>query len=376
MAGQGNVHGIVIGIDDYETFGVLRGCENDAMAFACRLERLQGVGHLEFLYQNTGYNRSKTPTRSHILAALHRVVGRVEEDDYLMFYFAGHGIHDATDGHCLLPIDGLKDEPVGTGLLVDDIVHRLQSSRCRNVILFIDACRNFTDRRGDQEEAPGFSHAALQLPGVLTFSACMLDQVSMEFAFDKQSSKGLFTHALLEAWESQQSGLSFLRLYDATKNQMEKLITEHGIHSEQRCSLAADPMEKTAILVPRWVDSPEPTGTVTVVFPQDNTIAATVTEVRGHFSGEFSAWRDRKAWVNLLDANGNRFLQQPALEFKEDGTWSQNNISVGDQIIALEILSVTDFGHKKFEQMVEEHSFGAFRDVPEGTVGLARIRLA
>jgi formylglycine-generating enzyme required for sulfatase activity len=157
-ASAGNRLALVIGINDYEAWPKLEKAIPDAQRAAKELEA-----------QDLGFNAelldSKEKTsRASILAAWQRLLRRIEHDDVVLFYFAGHGIELA--GHnFLIASDNKYDtndaEQVKAGAL--DFQAMLSELSMRQAetdaiaIFIIDACREnpFQGKNASTEVSAG-----------------------------------------------------------------------------------------------------------------------------------------------------------------------------------------------------------------------------
>lgn len=374
-------HGIIIGIDQYEIIGSLKGCVNDAMSFDARLGRIskEYLGTIIPLYVNEGYHKQYTPTKSHILAAIQQLKElQIHKDDYIFFFYAGHGLHSEDLGHVILPIDFVPGLISETGLSINFLGDQLRTLGSKNIILILDACRkiHYRKERFEQKGFDKFSKAGIasELNGILTFLSCMMDQYSVEYGTTHP--KGLFTYSLLKSWSPDKEDLSFLDLYRKTKAEMASIINAEFLRNNQECSMLAEPIEKADIFIPKW-ESPTPIGrnTLSISYPIPLTVSKTVNRCQGSYEGEYKDWKNKHIWINLLDQNGNRYLQQPKLTLHRDGSWAQENINVGDNIEYLEVLEADDLGNKYFENKVVNKQYGAFNN-PPGIYRLAIVRLS
>ncbi len=65
--------------------------------------------------------------------------GLIQPDDLVIFYFSGHGIRDNKD--YLLPIEATPHNLKKTAIEFEEVLSLLTDSSCKNVVMFIDACR-------------------------------------------------------------------------------------------------------------------------------------------------------------------------------------------------------------------------------------------
>ena len=149
-------HAFLIGINDYEEVSPLSTAINDANAIAEQLENFHG-------YQVHGPLLNST--KKDILKLLHEDLPElVNEDDRMLFYFAGHGIaldsDDDPKGY-LVPVDAI---PGDTSTLVSmDVLHKaITSLPCKHGILIMDCCF-----AGAFKWSTGFRDVVFDLPGII-----------------------------------------------------------------------------------------------------------------------------------------------------------------------------------------------------------------
>src|SRR5204862_2323562 len=82
------------------------------------------------------------PDRDSIRIALNKLrsSGKIEPDDLLLFYFAGHGINEGRKDY-LLPIGAHPDLVKDLGIPVQVVIDELKRFNCTHTVTFIDACR-------------------------------------------------------------------------------------------------------------------------------------------------------------------------------------------------------------------------------------------
>jgi hypothetical protein len=118
----------------------------------------------------------------------------VKEDDLLLFYFTGHGFREDKD--YLLPQRASLNNPRKTGIAVEDVIAELLRSKCKNIVMFLDACRS--PMRG-AKGAKGIGEQSADLMEkneVLCFFSCYPEEQSWEIEELQHSS---FTYCVLEA---------------------------------------------------------------------------------------------------------------------------------------------------------------------------------
>src|SRR5207248_1520820 len=87
----------------------------------------------------------------------------------LVFYFSGHGMsHNGKD--YLLPIKASPYALSETGIKVETLVEKLAATGCKNIVMFIDACREATD--GAKSIGLEDTRNAVERAGIVTFFSC------------------------------------------------------------------------------------------------------------------------------------------------------------------------------------------------------------
>lgn len=134
----GKYHALVIGANNYTSLPKLRSAINDAKAVATVLEELYGF-EVETLID---------PTRREIVVALDRLRQRLDIDDNLLIYYAGHGILDHAAGRGFwLPVDA-SDETMVDWVSTATITDTLRAAIAKHVMLVVDSCYSGSLTRG------------------------------------------------------------------------------------------------------------------------------------------------------------------------------------------------------------------------------------
>jgi Caspase domain len=202
----GKRYALVIGVDDYSpgsggASNPLRFATRDAEALARALAR-GGIG-VDGLTVLTAGNA----TREAVLAALRALRTRVQDEDSLVVFFAGHGSAGiADDGRphfFLVPHDGRLDELAKTALMDDVLEELVGQIPARQVVVLLDTC--YAGGGGGVIRARGLTSNATAAPGArslveatagrVVISAARPDQLAFE---DDQRRGGLFTSFVLE----------------------------------------------------------------------------------------------------------------------------------------------------------------------------------
>ncbi len=81
--------------------------------------------------------------------------------------------------------------------------------------------------------------------------------------------------------------------------------------------------------------------------------------IEGRWSGKLCAVR-----VILEDSYRQYYVQDPDVRLLPDGTWLATNVIPGQGIIYIHFVALGAEGKRRFEQMIEQRDFGAFREMP------------
>lgn len=120
-------------------------------------------------------------------------------DARIIFYYAGHGIPDESDGSSyLLPADGFAAD-VNSGYRLSTLYSQLSDMPSRSAVVFMDACFSGAKRDGGiLASARGVAiKAKKETPsnGMVVFSAAQSDETAYPYA---EQSHGMFTYFLLK----------------------------------------------------------------------------------------------------------------------------------------------------------------------------------
>jgi len=127
---------LAVGIGDYDEVPDVPFADRSAELFAETFRKLLGVPK-----DNTIVLRNGKATGSRILSRLQRILNRLEPEDQLYFYYAGHGA-PGLDGKStyLLPADGDMGGFEDERLELASIYARMAASKAGRIVAFIDAC--------------------------------------------------------------------------------------------------------------------------------------------------------------------------------------------------------------------------------------------
>jgi len=197
MADFSRKRAVIIGVDKYQYVKPLNFCSSDAHSVAAAFRdslKFDPADILEITPDST-----RTPHRNKIIQeVLEFLKGDIQEDELLVFYFSGHGIRDPhSKRDYLLPLDVSLADVTATGISVDYLVGKLTDTGCKNIVMFIDACRDDLDEGAKSISGVGeFSREAVEREGLVTFFSCDPKEKSYEI---EALGHGSFTYCLLEA---------------------------------------------------------------------------------------------------------------------------------------------------------------------------------
>jgi uncharacterized caspase-like protein len=196
IAAKPKKHAILIGADEYARVSKLNYCGKDARELDRTFrETLQFERTLLFTTES-----KLKPQRNEIIHNLGEFLkGAINPVDHLLFFFSGHGMINRGDKKdYLLPIDASPNELSLTGLAVDWIADKLVESGCKNIVLFIDACREEVSGAKGVQSVGAYSTEAVERKGIVTFFSCDPKEKSYEIA---ELEHGSFTYCVLQAIE-------------------------------------------------------------------------------------------------------------------------------------------------------------------------------
>lgn len=233
----GQRHALVIGIGEDQS-------ARDARALAALLQ------HSGFAAGDVILLESRDATRRRVLAELHRLRGRVQDEDTIVIFFAGRGsVGLAEDGrphYYLVPHDGRLADLARTALMDDELEEAIGNLPARQVVVLLDtsfAGGNTPTIRSRSLHNPAVTTAPTGRPlvgasvGRAVMSASPPDQPALE---DDQRG-GLFSSFLLEALQgaADQNGDGAVTVFELFQFVSPRLgeYTRTHYHTEQRAIL-------------------------------------------------------------------------------------------------------------------------------------------
>ncbi len=206
----GKKYAVVIGVNDYhESLGKLNYAEADAeLVWKTLIERCGFQGPDILLLTDAGAGDNK-PTYGNIHSWLSTWLERLEADDMILFYFAGHG--RAQHGQTfLVPGDATMQTLDETGIPLKRLYDQLEKCKAGSKIVILDACRSGAGRDILAMPVESLEQCA-ETQGVYTIASCEPDQISHE---DQERGHGIFTWALTSAIAETDGVISLNSVYE------------------------------------------------------------------------------------------------------------------------------------------------------------------
>lgn len=199
---------LVVGVDQYSDRQIssLAGAANDARMLAAVLVSNAGFPADQVILLASGQAPERQPTRVNILRRLSNLAAVVPVDGLLVLAYAGHGIERGGQAF-LLPSDAQISDDVtfleDTAVSVVRVKERIRATGVRQVVLFLDACRNDPTGRADMPNrltgsyTRGFTFDIRnqEVTAFATLYATAVGQRAYEYTEKQQ---GYFTWAVVE----------------------------------------------------------------------------------------------------------------------------------------------------------------------------------
>jgi uncharacterized caspase-like protein len=148
---------LIIGADTYQKdISPLYGTVNDAKGLHDVLIKYAGFADEQIILMTTdSSDPDLVPTRGNIIDQLDKLQREVPKDGLILFSFSGHGVSIGGDAF-IVPSDGriYQDADLMRERAIDvlRIKRAIQATKVKQVIMFLDACRNDPVRaKGDAD---------------------------------------------------------------------------------------------------------------------------------------------------------------------------------------------------------------------------------
>lgn len=169
---------LVIGINNYPT-APLKGCINDASAFATTLEK-NGDGSPNFAVKL----ETNVTTKSEFKTMVRELFEG--DSDIALLYFSGHGFFNDLGGYIVTPDHQQNDE----GVSMDEILTLANKSKAKDKVVILDCCHS--GAFGSPSISGGASSQIIE--GVVVLTASRPDESAIEV-----NGHGIFTNLLIDA---------------------------------------------------------------------------------------------------------------------------------------------------------------------------------
>lgn len=168
---------LVVGINNYPT-APLRGCINDASAFANTIEK-NGDGSPNFAVRL----ETDVPTKSSLKTMIKELFEG--DSDIALLYFSGHGFFNELGGFIVTPDHQQNDE----GVSMDEILVLANKSKAKDKIIILDCCNS-----GAFGSPAITGNQAQIIEGVVILTASKSTESAVEV-----NGHGVFTNLLIDA---------------------------------------------------------------------------------------------------------------------------------------------------------------------------------
>jgi tetratricopeptide (TPR) repeat protein len=209
LPGRAKRWALIIGVDQYEDNGIggLYGASNDATSLRNALVAYAGFPEDQVILLASEQPQFYQPRRTNILRSLSLLRRSVPRDGLLLVAFAGHGIERSGRAY-LLPADAILEGDIqmleDTAVNVEKMKSDIRATGVRQVIFFIDACRNDPEPGrgvGGNPLTPSFARSFdfdlrnREVNAFVIFYATSVGQRAYE---DKVKKQGYFTWAIVD----------------------------------------------------------------------------------------------------------------------------------------------------------------------------------
>lgn len=216
---QSNTFALIIANENYQDVAKVPNALNDGMMFGQYCEKTLGIPRNNIHIQ-------KDATLNNIKRQLHwlkQVMEAYQGQASIIFYYAGHGIPDESNGSAfLLPVDGFGTD-TSTGYSLESLYAELNNKPAKSAVVFLDACFSGSSR-GDGMLASARGVAIKSKPtqvkgNIVVFSAAQGDETAYPY---KEKEHGLFTYFLLKKLQETEGNCSLSDLGDYLKQQVSR----------------------------------------------------------------------------------------------------------------------------------------------------------
>ena len=211
---QENTFAVIIANENYEEEVNVEYALNDGIAFSQYCAKTLGI-------PESNIHIRKDATLNNILAEIswmQNIAQAYGEKAKFIFYYAGHGVPDESNGTAyLLPVDG-KSNILATGYSIGKLYDQLNGLKSSNVTVIMDACFSGAKRgEGMLASARGVaikSKAEAPKGNMLVITAAQGNETAYPY---KEKKHGLFTYYLLKKLQESKGKTTYGELFDYVK---------------------------------------------------------------------------------------------------------------------------------------------------------------
>ena len=216
-AKQEKTFAVIIANENYEEEVNVEFALNDGVAFSQYCTKTLGI-------PQENVHVRQDATLNNILAEIswmQNIAKAYGDEARFIFYYAGHGVPDESNGTAyLLPVDG-KSSILATGYSIGKLYDQLHALGSRNVTVVMDACFSGSKRgEGMLASARGVaikSKAEAPKGNMLVMSAAQGNETAYPY---REKRHGLFTYFLLKKLQESKGNTTFGELFDYVRTQV------------------------------------------------------------------------------------------------------------------------------------------------------------
>lgn len=210
---------VIIANENYQREVDVTFAINDGRTFGKYCEKTLGIpAHNIHIVENATLNNimAEVDWITKVAEAYHGEAG-------IIFYYAGHGIPDESNGDSyLLPVDGYGSN-VRSGYKLDDLYASLSSAPSKYTYVFLDACFSGSERSGSMLASARSvaikAKAAAPKGNMIVFSAAQGDETAYPY---NEKGHGMFTYYLLKKLQESGSDVTIGDLSDYVRNEVRR----------------------------------------------------------------------------------------------------------------------------------------------------------
>ena len=216
-AKQEKTFAVIIANENYEEEVNVEFALNDGVAFSQYCTKTLGI-------PQENVHVRQDATLNNILAEIswmQNIAKAYGDEARFIFYYAGHGVPDESNGTAyLLPVDG-KSSILATGYSIGKLYDQFHALGSQNVTVVMDACFSGSKRgEGMLASARGVaikSKAEAPKGNMLVISAAQGNETAYPY---REKRHGLFTYFLLKKLQETKGNTTFGELFDYVRTQV------------------------------------------------------------------------------------------------------------------------------------------------------------